>query len=305
VATAAANRLNILRTRRLRQPAIAEQISEFLKLGPQAGWGPAGRIGAVVLESPLPPKYGTNFEKWGPTENLESRNFLPCKIPLRTLRGRGIGYGGAIMPLMPAFRRRRKASAIVGRLLAGYGELEFLLAFCCVGPALASRRRPLPGHTRAIHRGRYENIAIKRIFRIRGGTDRINAAKKLIYKSFLEAGMKAEYDHTMGAMSDCLRIRNLFTHCHWGQSRKRGLFFVDLEDAAHKPGKLKITFRHADAKTLATLEDYFWHTFQWLDYLGKAYAIKTGLMLGPASSKPTKKPALMPHNRLFPHKFPH
>src|SRR5262249_11684410 len=107
--------------------------------------------------------------------------------------------GGAIMPLMPAFRRRRKASAIVGRLLAGYGEVEFLLAFCCAGPALASRRRPVPGHTRAIHRSRYENIAIKRIFRIRGGTGRINAAKKLTYKSFLETGMKAEYDHTMGA----------------------------------------------------------------------------------------------------------
>jgi hypothetical protein len=108
------------------------------------------------------------------------------------------------MPLMPAFRRRRKDSAIVGRLTAGYGELEFLLAFC-VGAALASRRKPLPKHARGRHRIRYEHIAIKQIFRIRGESNRIREAKRLMYKSFLKAGMKSEYIHTMGAMKDCLK----------------------------------------------------------------------------------------------------
>jgi hypothetical protein len=207
------------------------------------------------------------------------------------------------MPLMPAFRRRRKDSAIVGRLIAGYGELEFLLAFC-VGAALASRRKPLPNHARGRHRIRYEHIAIKQIFRIRGESNRIQVAKRLMYKSFLKAEMKSEYIHTMGAMKDCLKIRNLFTHCHWGQSRKRGLFFVDLEEIAHRSERLKIEFRHADGKTLAYLEDYFWHTFEWLDYLAKAYAVKTGWMLGPAPSKPKRMLALKPHSHLFPRESP-
>jgi hypothetical protein len=61
-----------------------------------------------------------------------------------------------------------------------------------------------------------------------------------------------------------------------------------MEEVAHKPGKFRIEFRHADGKTLTELEEYFWHTFEWLDYLAKAYAIKVGLMLGPAPSMPKK-----------------
>jgi hypothetical protein len=151
---------------------------------------------------------------------------------------------------------------------------------------------------------RYENIAIKRLFRIRGESNRFEESKRLMYKSFLQAGMKSEYMHTVGAMKECLKIRNLFAHCHWGQSRKRGLFFIDLEEAAHRRGRLKLEFRHADGKTLAGLEEYFWHTFEWLDYLAKEYAVKTGCMIGPAPSRPIKRPAPKPRNLLFPRKSP-
>ena len=79
------------------------------------------------------------------------------------------------MPLMPAFHRRKKDSAVVGRLIAGYGELEFLLAMC-TGVALAARRKPDPKHTRPRHRIRYEHIGIKRFFKIRGEQNRIDYA---------------------------------------------------------------------------------------------------------------------------------
>src|SRR5215469_111192 len=65
------------------------------------------------------------------------------------------------MPLMPAFHRRKKDSAVIGRLIAGYGELEFLLAMC-TGVALAARRKPNPKHTKPRHRIRHEHIGIKR-----------------------------------------------------------------------------------------------------------------------------------------------
>ena len=35
-----------------------------------------------------------------------------------------------ILPLMPAFLRYPNEAAILGRLLAGYGELEFIYAQC-------------------------------------------------------------------------------------------------------------------------------------------------------------------------------
>jgi hypothetical protein len=134
------------------------------------------------------------------------------------------------MPLMPAFHRRKKDSAVVGRLIAGHGELEFLLAMC-TGVALAARRKPDPKHTRPRHRIRYEHIGIKRFFRIRGEQYRIDYAKKQMHKVFFKMGMRADYIEIMGAMATCLKIRNLFAHCHWGQSKKRGLFFIDLEAA--------------------------------------------------------------------------
>jgi hypothetical protein len=128
---------------------------------------------------------------------------------------------------MPAFRRRKKSAAIVGRLLAGYGELELLLAVC-VGTADASRTAPNPRHQIGQHRILHEHLAIKEMFKERGESNRFNKAKKRINKVFANAGMKGAYIDTMGAMHQCLKIRNLFSHCHWAQSKKRGLFFIDL-----------------------------------------------------------------------------
>lgn len=110
----------------------------------------------------------------------------------------------------------------------------------------------------------------------------------------------------MGAMQQCLKIRNLFAHCHWAQSKKRGLFFINLEDAAVAPGDLKLNaFRHASQKTLARLEDYFWYTFTGLDYLARALAVKTKVMRGPAPHPPLRKPPLQKHSVLFPLKSFH
>jgi hypothetical protein len=142
------------------------------------------------------------------------------------------------MPLMPAFRRRKTSAAIVGRLLAGYGELEFLLAFC-VGAADAARIAPKPGQQAGAHRWYHERQAIQDMFRERGESKRFNRAKKRMNKEFAGAGLKGHYIETMGAMHQCLKIRNLFAHCHWTQSRKRGLFFIDLEDAAVTAGPLR------------------------------------------------------------------
>lgn len=209
------------------------------------------------------------------------------------------------MPLMPAFRRRKTSAAIVGRLLAGYGELEFLLAYC-VGAANASRTTPKPGQQIGAHRMHHENQAIKDMFRERGKSNRFETAKKKMNKAFATAGLKGDYIEIMGAMHRCLKIRNLFAHCHWAQSKKRGLFFINLEDAAVAAGPLKLdAFRHADPRTLARLEDYFWYTFQCLDYLAKALAVKTDVMFGPAPPRPQRKPALPKHDILFPLKSFH
>jgi len=126
------------------------------------------------------------------------------------------------MPLMPAFRFRSKDSGVVGRLIAGYGELEFLLSIC-VGYVLASQHDRPPSITRAQHRTKYESMGIKWLFKIRGEKKRIDEASQLMRGLFTQVGMRSEFDETMNAMRACLKIRNLFAHCHWARSKKRGL----------------------------------------------------------------------------------
>ncbi len=208
--------------------------------------------------------------------------------------------------LMPAFRRRKKAAGAVGRLITGYGELELGLSKC-VGMALAFKRNPpLDMQERYIHRIRYENFAIKRVFRMRRGAKRrIDDCARIMRKPYAQAGLTRELDETFNALRACLRIRSLFAHCTWTQSKKRGLFFINLEEVARMPRKLDLAhFRHAKTKTLADIESYFFHTALLLHYLAETFAIKTQLQRGPLPSKPRKRTELSLDTKLFPHKEP-
>jgi hypothetical protein len=208
--------------------------------------------------------------------------------------------------LMPAFHRRKKDAGAVGRLIAGYGELELGLSKC-VGMALAFKRNPpVDAQHRYIHRIRYENFAIKLVFRMRRGEKkRIGDCGKIMRKPYAQEGLTKELDETLNAMRACLRFRNLFAHCTWAQSRKRGLFFINLEEVARMPRKLDLNhFRHVSAKTLDDLESYFFHTAVLLDALAGAFAVKTQLMRGPLPLRPRKRPEPKPDTSLFPHKNP-
>jgi hypothetical protein len=206
--------------------------------------------------------------------------------------------------LMPAFRFRRKNSATVGRLIAGYGELEYLLSVCA-GRAIAVKRRIPPNTMRVVHRAKYENRGTKLIFRIRGEKKRIDIASRIMRPAYTGAGLGAELDETLNAMRASLLFRNLFAHCHWARSKKRGLFFINLEESAKLPQKLNLSrFRHASSKSLQRAEDYFWYTFQMLDYLMDEFAFRTQLGLIPSPSKPRKRPVLNPDTKLFPYKAP-
>jgi len=205
---------------------------------------------------------------------------------------------------MPAFHRRKKSAGIVARIVACYGELELLLAFC-MGSALASTRKPHPTHNRGSHRHRFQKAALKQLFSVRGDSDRIKIAKKSMHEAYFKSGLKSEYINTMGALGDCLNIRNLFAHCSWGQSKKQGLFFVNLEERAKKKGQLRFRFRHASSKTLRELEDYFWLTFQWLDYFSNEFCSRNALMLNHSFSIPQKIPVMKPYMKMFPHRRPH
>jgi hypothetical protein len=205
---------------------------------------------------------------------------------------------------MSAFLRRPKAAAAIGRLITGYGDIELVLAYC-LGAVMASRRKPLPSHANpAFHRMRYERIALKEIMKTRGAEERFKRAKKYMAPSFAKAGLDKEFNHVMGALTHCRKVRNLLAHCAWTGSKKRGLFFANLEESARQKGRLLVIFRHASTKTLYEQIDHFWHTRVWLDYLHQAYCSKNGLMRFHYAREPRKIPLWKTPNLLFPHKSP-
>jgi len=206
--------------------------------------------------------------------------------------------GSSAMPLMPAFVRRKKGAGTIARLLAGYGELEFLLAYCLSGP-LAIQTKAHYRHNKHQHRNKCEKLALKLLFAERGESKRFDLAKSRMHSAYASAGLKAEYVQTMGAFKKCLEFRNLFSHCLWGQSKRRGLSFCNLEETAKKSGPLKFKMRHATQKQLSDLEDYFWLTLQWLDYLQSEFKLRSGLIRNHPHAIPRKIPAMKQYMEMF------
>jgi len=103
--------------------------------------------------------------------------------------------------------------------LQAYGELEFILAWCA-GTALACETVIKPGHSAPQHRIAGEHEGVQRIFSIRGETNRIDAAKRLIRPAAIKVGLQNDYIELMSSFRACLRIRNTLAHCNWDQSKK-------------------------------------------------------------------------------------
>jgi hypothetical protein len=115
---------------------------------------------------------------------------------------------------MPAFDRFPQEGNLIGRLLAGYGELELELCSC-----LATVTDDLDG-------------AAKMLFGTRGEKKRIDTADTAMKEAFAKAKLKKEYSHTIECMHWCRELRNQYAHCNWYDTLNEGLCFVNLEEVA-------------------------------------------------------------------------
>jgi hypothetical protein len=143
--------------------------------------------------------------------------------------------------LMPAFHRFPNEAAIIGRLLAGYGEIDFTFA------VLAAK---ILGD---------EETVMRAIFRIRGEAARIDLADAII-SSRLRGSQLDNYVYSLECVRHCRAIRNQYAHCHWNDDDTLGLFFTNLEVAAEKPSGFDRRWRHVDLTLLTAQEDFFIHT---------------------------------------------
>lgn len=176
--------------------------------------------------------------------------------------------------MLPAFQKFPKEGAIIGRLLAGYADLEIGLM-----------------HAVAMAVDDFDK-ALKDMFGIRGESRRIKSALALGLDAYKAIGLKSDFLAAVSDMRFCLKARNMYAHCTWYDDHSGKLAFVNLEELAKEKVKVNdlhsLQIHHIDEAQLKQLELYFVHTDAmqaYVNYEGRFRngKIKTNVLLKPAA----------------------
>ncbi len=146
--------------------------------------------------------------------------------------------------IMPAFDYHVEEGRLIGRLLAGYGELEIDLANV-VASVLQDR-----------------DAAFKAIFRTPGEVGRIIVGDGLVRHQIPAGKIHTIFCQGIAAMHECRKIRNQYAHCQWWNEHS-ALYYMDLQTelAGNAPFSNLNLNRHRIGKdVLQEQEAYFCYT---------------------------------------------
>src|SRR6266568_8452568 len=101
---------------------------------------------------------------------------LPC---VRMDRSPSLALLGGFAMLMPAFHRRKRMAGIIGRIIVGFGDLEFILAQC-VGEALQN-----------------QDVALRTMYRLKSTRGRIDVAETLASEYYAAVMLSVEFAETI------------------------------------------------------------------------------------------------------------
>jgi hypothetical protein len=114
----------------------------------------------------------------------------------------------------PAFDRYPKEASWIGKILASFGELEFL-ACQMAGQAI----------------DKYDQV-IRSMYRLRSTSSRLDVADALMRPEFTTERLSADYSIVHKMLLYCFKLRNQYAHCMWGDDATAGLSFADLQTPA-------------------------------------------------------------------------
>jgi hypothetical protein len=161
--------------------------------------------------------------------------------------------------------------AIVGRILVGYGELEFSLMHA----------------VQMARKGDFDST-LKAMFRVRGEAQRIQIADALGRQSYNKLGLAQDFEEMMSAMDHCRAIRNQYAHAYWHDYS--GLCLVDLEGLAKQDEEvINLTatkFAFLDLALLEAQENYLSYTDKLIGYIN----FQGRFLAGQLTSNPRSKP---------------
>lgn len=171
--------------------------------------------------------------------------------------------------IIPAFKYAQAEAEIVGRLLAGYSELE-LEMMQCVHLVSGDLDR-----------------AVRALYGERGEKKRIIQARQYSEAAFSSIGLAAQYAATFDDIDWCRAIRNQYAHCAWYYTSQEGLCFTDLEQLANGATLIAAltNVKHpVHQALLSEQEAFFKYVQKRLWWLHQEYPILTGK----AGQRPTR-----------------
>ena len=159
------------------------------------------------------------------------------------------------MPLMPCFEssQAEEEGKIIGKILAGYGELEVTVLSCLVA---------VEGQL---------DLPIRQLFGRMSAERRINLARKRLLPDFTKAGLGAEMKEALRELDWCRELRNQYAHCQWGWTSADGLFFANLERLADQQNPISNVMDqrcYIDVPLLQEQEAYCNYVREFFTYLG-------------------------------------
>jgi hypothetical protein len=186
--------------------------------------------------------------------------------------------------IMAPFSKFPKEGDTIGRLLAGYSNIEVSLF-----------------HAVHVATGDFDT-ALKKMFGVRSESKRIMAAEKLGLPEYRRLGLAADFQKALRVMRYCLKIRNQYAHWVWWDDYTGKLAFANVEDLTKYRRKVKdfgkLKAHHVDAMLLMAQEAYFVYADElllWVNYEGRFRDHKLGSKLkkNPVDkSKGVKRPKL-------------
>jgi hypothetical protein len=162
------------------------------------------------------------------------------------------------MPLMPCFSPDQAANEgiIIGRILAGYGELETTMLACLIA---------VDGQI---------DYPIRHLFKRTTAENRIKRARKVLLPDYIKSGLEGEMTEALCNVNWCRELRNQYAHCQWGWTTTDGLFFVNLENLAYQLDPITKVMAHSlpvDVSLLEEQEAYCNYVRECFIYLESAY----------------------------------
>jgi hypothetical protein len=175
--------------------------------------------------------------------------------------------------ILPPFRKFATEGETIGRLLAGYTNLEIGLMHCV-----------------QMARGNDFDTVLKTMFKKRGETRRINEAEKLFVSYHEHHGLLGDFKKAVRLVRYCLKIRNQYAHGIWWDDNTGKLTFADIEEISRRKRKvrdlIKLTRYHVTVELLAAQKACFVYAdryLAWINFEGRARA-------GTLSKSPLSKP---------------